>query len=225
MKKIILVAILISTISQLWSQKKVQFFLSPSFTIGANRSPASVEFSQYTGWVTESKYFNVFENGKNFVSHQIGGKLDVGFAIQQRFLVFTGLAYTVRKESVYFRCDVCDLTLPDKPSRLITEFWEIPLGVKFLLLKKAKFNPFIGSTLFYTIGKQNFGGGLFRRDAAFQSLGYRFSTGVSIGLSQTFSIYLSAQIQNSFHPDTSYPIYRFQEMGLEMGLVKIFGRP
>lgn len=225
MRKIILVVILLSTISQLWSQKKVQFFLSPSFTIGANRSPASVEFSQYTGWVTDRKSFNVFEDGKNFVPYQIGGKLDVGFSIQQRFLVFTGLAYTVRKEANYFRCDLCDLILPDKPSRVRVEFWEISLGVKFLVLKEAKFNPFLGSTLFYTIGKQTFSGGLFRRDAAFQSLGYRFSTGVSIELSQTFSIHLSAQIQNNFHPDTSYPIYRFQEMGLEMGLVKIFGRP
>lgn len=225
MKKIILVVILISTITQLWSQKKVQFFLAPSFTIGANRSPASVEFSQYTGWVTDRKYFNVFENGKNFVPYQVGGKLDVGLAFQQRFLVFTGLAYTVRKEAVYLRCDVCDLILPERPTRVNTEFWELPLGVKFLLLKEARFNPFIGSTLFYTFGRHDTETALSSRVYDYHSLGYRFSTGVSIELSKTFSVHLAAQVQNNFHPDTAYPLYRFQEMGLEMGLVKVFARP
>ncbi len=225
MKKIIFIPILIGSISQLWGQKKVQFFLAPSFTIGANRSPASIEFSQYTGWVTDKQYFTPFENGKNLVPHQVGGKLDIGLSFQERLFVFTGLAYTIRKEAVYPRCDVCDLILPDKPLRITTEFWEIPLGVKLLLLKETKVNPFIGSTLFYTFGNPDTGSGLTGQNPNYSSIGYRFSTGVSIALPKAFSLQLAAQVQNNFHPDNRFPIYRFAEMGIELGFVKIFGRP
>ena len=225
MKKIILTTILISTVGQLWGQKKVDFFLAPSFTMGANRSPASIEFSQYTGWVTDRRYFSFFEDGKNLVPSQVGGKLDIGLAFQQRLLVFTGLAYTMRKEAVYLRCDLCGLILPEKPTRVSTEFWEIPLGVKFLLLRAAKFNPFIGSTLFYTFGRHDSETALTSQVYDYHSMGYRFSTGVSIALPKAFSLQLAAQVQNTFHPDNRFPIYRFAEMGIELGVMKIFGRP
>jgi len=224
MKKIIFTVILVSTICQLWGQKKLAYFLAPSFTIGANRSPASTEFSQYTGWVTDKQYFSLYENGKNFVPYQLGGKLDIGLSFQARLLVFTGLAYTIRKEAVYPRCDVCDIILPNKPFRTSTEFWEIPLGVKLLLLKETKVNPFIGSTLFYTFGSPDAESGLEGPGHNYSSIGYRFSTGVSIALPQAFSLQLAAQVQNNCHPDNRFPIYRFAEMGIELGVMKIFGR-
>lgn len=115
MKKIIFTGILIITACQLWGQKKVAFFLAPSFTMGANRSPARIEFSEYTGWVTDKQYFLPFENGKNLIPHQVGGELAIGLSFRERLFVFTGLAYTMRKEAVYLRCDICGLVFPDKP--------------------------------------------------------------------------------------------------------------
>lgn len=197
---------------QLEAQNKPAFFLAPSLGGGINVKTAQIYPGNDFRWETNPEYFGSFEGGKRLIPFQAKGGIDLGLSWRDRLFVFTGIGYTMRRDEGYPSCDFCDMALPEFTTRLAHDFWEIPIGVNFLLTKEKRINPFIGASALYTLSVGNHG---------YKSLAWQWRLGVSFPMADRISLQSALYLQhnrNAWEPSH----YAFQEMGLQVSLVKIF---
>lgn len=205
---------LIALSCQSQAQSKLNFFLAPNLSGGINTHTAKIFPSSGLRWETDPAYFDTFEDGKSRIPFHIKAGLDVGLSWKERIYLFTGFAYTARFDEGYPSCDICDMAPPEFTTSLQYDFLEIPIGLNILLTKDKRANPFIGASVFYTLATG---------DDPYASWAWQYRAGTSMPLANQWSLQTSLYWQRN--PSVlEQPYYIFRELGLQVSLVKVFGK-
>lgn len=212
MKKLTIIFLACLSGSFLTGQSNLNFFLSPTGGAGLRTQPAEIYWNHGIGWGTDFSYLR--NNPDTIVPTPFHYKwgLDFGLSWRDQLFVFTGLNYTTRHDNGIVSCDVCGLVTSGIPRPLKHSFWEIPIGINYILTTRKRLSPFVGTSLIYTKSA---------KEDLYQSWAFQWRVGASVRIYKRTSLQLAFYTQSNRRNQVR-PHYIFREAGAQLSVVQVF---
>lgn len=154
-----------------------------------------------------------------------GAGIKGGIVLKDFLHFYTGARYRKVVNETIFSCITCDYIV-EESTLLQTDFLEIPLGIRFNILKNNRLQPYLSSEVFWAKAlnriDKNASRYPYSKSLNLFRIAYKAGAAYKIGKLRNWEISLQSGLNTNLGKQKSYPRYHFREVTAEVGVLRVF---